>query len=212
MIAFTWHFLCRRGAAASARLTARGGEAQPMRDSVVAPGLACDGCCTRASPPQLQIFTTFSLRASVRAGCGCGASGGRLRRRSGTSGGWLRRGSGTGGGRLRGGCGYGWGPAAGRLRARRAVPIARTSFFAARPPPGDTEPNEVHPKSQFLPPLCDFGYISPAPQPKASFRPPKWHRKHARIAEMQSKSHSGSTRCNHSHKMHPIFVTLVAPR
>lgn len=200
MIAVTWHFLCRRGAAASARLAARGGEARPMRDSVAAPGLGCDGCRTRALPPQLQIFTTFSLRAPVRAGCGAtaGAAAGRLRLGSGAGGSQLRR-------RRRGGT-------AGRLRAGRAVPIARTSFFAARPPPGGTEPNEVQPKSQFLLPLCDFGYISPAPQPKASFRPPKWHRKHTRIAEMQSKSHSGSTRCNHSHKMHPIFVTLVAPR
>ena len=134
MIAVTWHFLCRRGAAASARLAARGGEARPMRDSVAAPGLGCDGCRTRALPPQLQIFTTFSLRAPVRAGCGATA-----------------------------------GAAAGRLQTRWTVPIARTSFFRSKAPPSDIEPNEMQPKSQFLLPLCDLGYISPGSPTKSIF-------------------------------------------
>ena len=145
MIAFTCHFLCRCGAAASARLAARGGKAQPMRDSVAAPGLGCDGYRTRASPPQLQIFTTFSLRAGAAGRLRAGAAAGQLRARR--AGGLRRR----------------------RRRARRAVPIARTSFFRSKAPPSDIEPNEMQPKSQFLLPLCDFGYISPGSPTKSIF-------------------------------------------
>lgn len=68
-----------------------------------------------------------------------------------------------------GGCGATAGAAAGRLQTRWTVPIARTSFFRSKAPPSDIEPNEMQPKSQFLLPLCDLGYISPGSPTKSIF-------------------------------------------
>ena len=157
-----------------------------------------DSVATGAAPEHCPRSSRFSPRFR----CGRGLRGGSwLRGGAVADGGRLRLGSGAGGGRLRGDCGR-----VGQCRSQGRP------FFAARPLPAIQSPTRCNQSHNFCCLFVTLAISRLAPQPKASFRPPKWHRKHARIAEMQSKSHSGSTRCNHSHKMHPIFVTLVAPR